>query len=305
MIEPLPDHVFRNDSGRFIDVTAESGVADHDGRGLGVVATDLDGDARVDLFVANDSTANFLFRNMGGFRFEEVGASAGVAANGQGGYRSRHGRGLRRPRRRRTRRPGGYQFLRRVNNTLPQPGRRFFRRSQLGRGFAAPSRHRLGFGVAFIDANNDGWLDLLTANGHVSDRPLFPYAMTPQLFLGTTSGILVDGTPRSGPPFQRLYVGRGLAVGDLDNDGRPDAVMISQNEPLVYLHNESAMGEPRSHYLSVQVEGTRSNRDGVGATVTVTEPRRVQIAQRFGGGSFSPAATPGSISVWDQTTTPG
>ena len=85
---PLPDHVFRNDGGRFVDVTAEAGIVDRDGRGLGVVAADLDGDGRIDLFVANDMTANFLFHNLGGFRFEEVGHSAGVAANADGRYQA-------------------------------------------------------------------------------------------------------------------------------------------------------------------------------------------------------------------------
>ena len=84
----LPDHVFRNDNGRFVDVTDEAGIVDRDGRGLGVVAADLDDDGRVDLFVANDTTANYLFRNLGGFRFEEVGPASGVAANADGGYQA-------------------------------------------------------------------------------------------------------------------------------------------------------------------------------------------------------------------------
>src|SRR5262249_35359492 len=83
-----PDHVFRNDAGRFTDVSAEAGIVDRDGRGLGVVAADLDHDGRIDLFVANDKSANFLFRNLGGFRFEEVGHSSGVAAGAAGGYQA-------------------------------------------------------------------------------------------------------------------------------------------------------------------------------------------------------------------------
>ena len=86
--EALPDHLFRNDGGRFVDVTAEAGIIDRDGRGLGVVAADLDDDGRIDLFVANDSTANFLFHNQGGMRFEEVGHDAGVAGNASGGYQA-------------------------------------------------------------------------------------------------------------------------------------------------------------------------------------------------------------------------
>ncbi len=158
-------------------------------------------------------------------------------------------------------------------------------------GLAAPSRHRLGFGVAFLDANNDGWLDLVTANGHISDqRPLYPYSMTPQLFMGGPAGALTDVTAEAGPPFQRLYVGRGLAAGDLDNNGRPDAVMIAQNEPLVDLQNQTAgIG---SHFVTFQLEGTRSNRDGVGAVVAIMAGGRTRVAARFGGGSFQSAGDP-------------
>ena len=293
VIEPLPDHVFRNDAGRFVDVTAASGIVDRDGRGLGVVAVDLDGDGLIDLFVANDSTANFLFRNLGGFRFEEVGHSAGVAANSQGGYQAGMGVAC-------GDLDGDGRLDVAVTNYYGESttlfhnlGGGLFADHTAAVGLAAPSRHRLGFGAAFLDANNDGWLDLLTANGHVSDsRPLFPYAMTPQLFLGTPSGSLRDATARAGPPFQRLFVGRGLAVGDLDNDGRLDALLVSQNEPLVELHNETETRGSPGHFITIRLEGTKSNRDGVGATVSVTAGARTQIAPRLGGGSFQSAGDP-------------
>ena len=90
-----------------------------------------------------------------------------------------------------------------------------------------PSRHLLGFGIAFLDANNDGRLDLVTANGHVNDyRPAVPWTMPAQLLLGGPSGRLTDVSPRAGPPFEPLHLGRGLAAGDLDNDGRLDAVVL-------------------------------------------------------------------------------
>ena len=98
----------------------------------------------------------------------------------------------------------------------------------------------LGFGIAFLDANNDGRLDLISANGHVSDYlPAFPWKMPIQLLMGGPDGRLTDVSARAGDPFRPLHLGRGLAAGDLDNDGRIDAVVQSQNEPLVFLHNQT------------------------------------------------------------------
>src|SRR5262249_37976890 len=131
---------------------------------------------------------------------------------------------------------------------------------------AVPSRHLLGFGISFIDANNDGRLDLISANGHVSDyRPAFPWTLPLQLPGGGAGRRLTDASPGAGAPFQPLHLGRGLAAGDLDNDGRIDAVVVCQNEPPVFLRNRTAGG----HWITIQLEGTRSNRDGVGARVAI------------------------------------
>ncbi len=124
----MSDHLFRNDGGRFVDVTEAAGIVDRDGRGLGVVAADFDDDGRIDIFVANDMTANLFFRNLGGLRFEEIGHTAGVACNAEGGYQAGHGRRLRRPRRRRPAGPRRHELLRRVDDLLPQPGGRDVRR---------------------------------------------------------------------------------------------------------------------------------------------------------------------------------
>jgi thioredoxin-like negative regulator of GroEL len=289
-IVPLPDHVFRNDGRRFVDVTAESGMIEHDGRGLGVVAADLDDDGRIDVFVANDTSANYLFRNQGGFRFQEIGLTAGVAANAQGGYQAGMGIAC-----------GDLDgdgrldlavtnFYNESTTFFQNLGGTAFADRTSAIGLSAPSRQRLGFGAAFLDANNDGHLDLMTANGHISDlRPLIPLAMTAQLFLGGEPARLIDVTQRAGPPFQRLHVGRGLAVGDLDNDGRLDALMAAHNEPLVVFQNRT---EPRGHFVTFRLEGTSSNRDGVGARVTIQAGGRRQVAERFGGGSYASAGDP-------------
>lgn len=289
-IKALPDHVFRNDGGKLIDVTKEAGIAERDGRGLGVVAADLDDDGRLDLFVANDSSANLLFHNLGGFRFEESAASAGVDANAEGRYQAGMGvacgdlnhDGL----------PdiAVTNFYDESTTFYQNLGGLLFADRSAAIGLAAPSRYRLGFGISMLDANNDGRLDLLTANGHVHDmRPLFPFEMPAQLFLGSPSGMLTDVTEQAGTSFKQPHLGRGLAAGDLDNDGRVDALMVSQNEPLVDFHNQTAAA---SHFVTLLLEGTKSNRDAVGAKVTLRAGGKRQVAQRVGGGSFASAGDP-------------
>ncbi|HZW32004.1 MAG TPA: FG-GAP-like repeat-containing protein [Isosphaeraceae bacterium] len=285
----LPDHLFRNDHGRFRDVTAQSGVVDRNGPGLGVVAADLDDDGRVDLYVANDTTANLLFRNRGRLRFEDVAETAGVASSASGGYQAGMGvacadlDGDGRPDLAVTNLYGeSTTFFQNVGQGL------FVDRTNAS-GLGAASRHLVGFGIAPLDFDNDGQLDLMTANGHINDlRPSFPYAMPAQLLAGLGGGRLIEVSDRAGPPWQVLRLGRGLAVGDLDNDGRVDAVVLAQEGPLAYFHNRTAGG----HFLTLRLEGTASNRDAVGARVTITAGGRRQVAQRIGGGSYQSACDP-------------
>ncbi len=157
-------------------------------------------------------------------------------------------------------------------------------------GLKAPSRFLLGFGSTFLDANNDGYLDLATANGHIHDlRPKIPYAMPAQLFLGDSRGRLIDVTDRGGAPWLVPRIGRGLARADLDNDGRIDLLLVSQNSPLAYFHNRT---EHPGHSLTLRLEGTASNRDAIGARVTVKSGGRRQTAWRVGGGSYASAEDP-------------
>ena len=284
------DHVFRNDMGRFVDVTAASGFADSSGRGLGVVAADLDDDNRIDVYVANDMTANYLFRNQGGFHFEENGQLAGVAASADGGYKA--GMGI------------AYGDLDgdglldlAVTNYFGESttfyrnmGGGYFADHSSQIGIAAPTRRLLGFGIAFLDADQDGRLDVLSANGHVLDsRPRFPWTMPMQLLQGTGPAGLIDVSDRAGDPFSGLHLGRGLAAGDLDNDGRVDAIVVAQNAPLIYLHNQT---EPRGHFVTFALEGTKSNRDGIGARITIVAGGQRRAADRFGGGSYQSAGDP-------------
>ena len=131
-------------------------------------------------------------------------------------------------------------------------------------GLAAPTRYVLGFGAAFLDADNDGRLDLAQANGHVTDyRPGLPYAMPAQLFLGTAGGRLADVSDSAGACWQVPRLGRGLAVGDFDNDGRLDLLIVAEREPLAYFHNQG----PAGHFVTFTLDGSApaSNRDAVSA----------------------------------------
>ena len=287
--EALPDHVFRNDAGHFTDVTARAGVADHDGRGLGVVAVDVDDDNRVDLFVANDLSANYLLRNRGDCRFDEQGLTSGVACNALGGNQAGMGvaagdlDGDGRPDLTVT------NFFNESTTLFHNLGGGQFADHTTVVGLAVPSRDRLGFGIAFLDVNDDGRLDLMTANGHLNDYGSdIPYTMPVQLLLGGPDGRLSDVTAKAGPALLVLHIGRGLAIGDLDNDGRMDAVLVAQNEPLVYLHNRTAGG----HSLTIALEGTASNRDGVGARLVVEAGGSRRVGQRLGGGSYLSANDP-------------
>ncbi len=287
--EALPDHLFRNDGNRFVDVTAAAGIVDRDGRGLGVVAADLDDDGRIDLFVANDSSANLLFRNLGGLRFEEVGHIAGVAGNASGGYQAGMGVAA-------GDLDGDGSIDLAVTNFYGE-STTFFRNLGSGAftdttttiGLAVATRRLLGFGIGLLDADNDGRLDLATANGHVNDlRPNYPYRMPAQLLVAGTDGRLTDASDRAGAPWSVPRMGRGLAVGDLDNDGREDVLILSHNEPMAYLHNRTRGGR----FLALRLAGRVANRDALGAKVAVLAGGRRRVAWRVGGGSYQSAADP-------------
>src|SRR5262249_21237449 len=129
--------------------------------------------------------------------------------------------------------------------------------------------------------------DLTSANGHVNDlRPNYPYEMPAQLLIGGPGGRLNDASARAGAPWSVPRMGRGLVVGDIDNDGRLDVLILSPNQPLAYLHNRSEAGR----HVSLRLEGRTSNRDAVGAKVVVVAGGRRRVAQRVGGGSYQSAS---------------
>ena len=287
--EPMPDHVFRNDGGRFVNVTAAAGCAEREGRGFGVVAVDVNDDSRIDLLVANDQSANYFWHNVGGMRFEELGTSSGVACNASGAFQA--GMGIAVGDLDADGRPDLFvtNFYGESTTYFRNLGAGMFADQTAAAGLAGPSRFLLGFGIAAFDANNDGWLDVATANGHVNDdRPDYPYAMPALLLVGGPDGRLAEVARTADDPWSVERVARGLAVGDLDNDGRVNVVMIAQQGPLAYLHNRTEGG----HFITFLLEGTGSNRDAVGAAVTVAAGGRSRRAWRYGGGSFQSASDP-------------
>ncbi len=284
-----PDRLFRNDGGRFVDATDDAGIVDRDGRGLGVVATDLDGDRKIDIFVANDMTANYYFHNKGGLKFEEIGLDAGVACNGSGGFQA--GMGIARGD---FDRDGAIDLF--VTNFYGE-STTFFRNLGGGVfadhtsaiGLAVPSRFLLGFGLTAADFNNDGLLDIASANGHVNDgRPRVPYAMPAQLLMGRPDGRLFDASSRAGSCWSVPRTARGLARGDLDDDGALDVVIVAQNAPLAYFHNRSKTGR----FITLTLEGVKSPRDGSGTRIEAVAGGKRFVASRDGGGSYESASDP-------------
>jgi tetratricopeptide (TPR) repeat protein len=260
------DQLFRNNGdGTFTDISREAGIEVPEGRGLGLAISDLDGDGRLDLFVANDGTANFLFRNCGGLRFEEVALTSGVAYDGTGQATASMGvvaddlNG------------DGRIDLFHTNFTNQSSTLRLnlgsgqFADGTLEANLAAPSRSKTGFGTVAFDVDNDGHLDLFVANGHTDDQPWFsnPMAQKPQLFLGRDHGRFELAANDTSSYFSRLVVGRGAAAGDLDNDGRVDLVVVHRDGPAALLRNVTSS----AHWLAIRMRGRQSGNPPVGARV--------------------------------------
>ena len=274
--------------GRFVEATDRHGLSDRSrAYGYGVVATDYDDDGFVDLFVANDSNPNFLYRNLGNGRFESVGLAAGVAVNGDG--RAQAGMGAD---------AGDYDGDLRIDLVLTTfaHDRYTLYRSLDGRlfedasaaGIAAPTFVRMGWGAAFLDADLDRRLDLFFANGHIfSDVDQFPqlgetYRQKNQLFLNT-GGRFRDVSDRAGAGLQLAAVGRGLAVGDLDNDGDVDIVVNNMDGSPTLLKNTPLT---RRHWFAVHAAGQAGNRFAIGARVTISAGGVKQTREVRSGGSF-------------------
>lgn len=265
--------VFHNDGhGRFTEQAKQRGLA-VPGKGLGVALADYDRDGKVDLVVANDSMLEYIYRNKGGGTFEETGLTAEVAVDGDG----------------RTYAGMGVAFSDFNNDGLPDllitnlanqkyalyqnNGDGTFSYASYNLGIAGLSLLHSGWGTAFIDYDNDGLKDLLVAQGHDLDTIELVYPQIhykePMLLARNTGKGFVDVSASSGPAFGSAWVGRGLAVGDLFNDGHMDAVVTANNGAAHVIRNRTASG---NHWLGLKLVGHTSNRDAIGAEVELTTP---------------------------------
>ncbi len=282
-----PARLYRNNGdGTFADVSATTGVAGLPGRALGVVAIDYDGDGFTDLFVARDASPNLLLRNRAGKSFEDVGLLAEVAYSPDGVARAGMGvdagdlNGDGTPDFVVTNFDSEYHAL------YLNPGRLPFREATVSSRLAEFTKPYVGWGVRMLDHDNDGALDLFIVNGHLhemierSNRTV-SYREPPLLLAN-------DGRARfsridAGPVFRTGYLGRGMASADFDNDGAVDAAFVSLNDPPVILRNESAAGR---QWLGARLRGTVSNRDAIGARITLRQGARTLTRWITGGGSF-------------------
>jgi len=269
--KPLPNMLYHNNrDGTFTDVSESSGIRAHLGKGMGVSFADYDDDGYMDVFVANDTTRNFLFHNNGNGSFNEVALQAGVAFNGDGAALSYMGTDFRdvdndgRP----------DLFVTAISNEtfsyFHNEGHGIFDDFTHSSLLARWSIFLSGWSNGIYDLNNDGWKDLVAVNSHVNDEiemeQMNVHFRQPNAVFLNDKGRFVDASKDAGQDFQRPLAHRGCAFGDLNNDGRIDLVVSALNAPAQILQNISA---PENHWLIVKTIGTRSNRDGIGAKLKV------------------------------------
>ena len=275
-----PDHLYRNrGNGTFEDVSRAAGIDDRSGKGLGLTWIDDDGDGDLDLYVTNDDTPNFLFRNRGDGTFEEVGDLAGVSLS-EDGY-PHAGMGID---------AGDYDndgrldlfvtnLSEETNDLYHNDGGGVFSDQTFTSGIGGVSLLTLGFGTFFFDPDLDGDLDLFVANGHIIDNiGLYSDSVT---FEQPMHLLINDGAARfklesAGPPFQGTHLGRGAVPFDFDDDGDSDILMTQNDRPAILLANVTPR---RNGWLVLTLEGLPPNRDAVGARVVLEAGGRRQIRE--------------------------
>lgn len=283
-IAPLVYH--NNGDGTFTEVSRQIGLS-KPGKGLAIAIADYDRDGHIDIYVSNDSMPGYLYHNKGNGTFEEVALMAGVGVTESG----------------RTYAGMGVDFADYNNDGLPDlavadlaldtyalyenVGKGFFQYATDSSGLGNITMQHSGMGLRFIDYDNDGWKDLLVSQGHVMDtvdlvNPNLHYR-EPLLLARNTGKGFVDVSAVSGEIFHQAWAGRGLAVGDINNDGRMDAVVSTSEGPAHVILNETAT---LNHWLILKLTGHKSNRDAIGAEVKVVTARGAQYATVTTAGSY-------------------
>jgi hypothetical protein len=295
--DPEPDRLFHNrGDGTFEDVTRRSGLGSVRGPALGAIPLDANGDSWIDLYVANDGAANYLWTNRGDGSFVDDALLAGCAVNRDGAPEASMGVDA-----------GDFDndgdedlfmtHLSKETNTLyVNDGRGTFEDATVRTGLGAPRMRYTGFGTAWIDYDNDGWLDLLVVNGAVTliEEQLaagdpYPLHQSNQLFRNTGGGTFEDVSARAGEAFELSEVGRGAAFGDVDNDGDTDVLVINNAGPVRLLINR--VGQDR-RWVGLRLV-TRDGRDALGAWVGVFTTQGTRHFRRVRtSGSYASANDP-------------
>ncbi len=288
-----------NGDGTFTDVTEKAGLKNTDGKSLGVVLADLNGDGWTDIFIANDTQRNFLYYNNGDGTFRDATYKSGVGFSEDG--RTEAGmsadaadvmnNGLL------------YLFVSHLdfelNRIYRNNGDGTFTDYTIASGIGQTNILNSAFGARFFDFDNDGWRDLLVVNGHILDNiklyhPEVTYDEEKTLYRNLGEGRFVDATRTEGADFRASRVGRGLAVGDFDNDGWQDFLVSNNGEDAQLFRNEggSSPAAKDNHWIAVRLIGVTSNRDGIGASLKLTAGDFTSYDQAKGGMSYCSAQDP-------------